>query len=143
REGERKGDFCESVDKNGQPFPYVRDWTSGLPCSASDTRGCFQDGGVLGRIPQNRLYAPGLAILNAYPVPNTSGNGFNYTSQVAADRNRREDILRVDWQANASSASFRRFLHYNNNPSIGLDPFAPSRTRPNIHRSPMLETHSR
>ena len=40
---------------------------TGLPCSAADTRGCFQDGGVLGRIPANRLYAPGLAALNIFP----------------------------------------------------------------------------
>ena len=35
-----------------------------------DTRGCFQDGGVLGRIPQNRLYPLGLNILNLWPLPN-------------------------------------------------------------------------
>ena len=54
---ERRGDFSQSVDSSGNPFPYVRDYTTGLPCSAADTRGCFQDGGVLGRIPANRLYA--------------------------------------------------------------------------------------
>jgi hypothetical protein len=120
---ERKGDFSQSIDNTGHLFPYVRDWTSGLPCSASDTRGCFQDGGVLGRIPQNRLYSPGLAILNAYPMPNTSGNGFNYTSQVAADRNRREDILRLDWQANDSWRVFGRYFHNTNNAGNGLDPY--------------------
>jgi hypothetical protein len=120
---ERRGDFSQSVDNTGRPFPYVRDWSTGLPCTASDTRGCFQDGGVLGRIPQNRLYAPGLAILNAYPLPNTSGNGFNYSSQAAADRNRREDILRVDWQANDSWRVFGRYFHNTNNAGNGLDPY--------------------
>ena len=65
---ERQGDFSQSVDSSGNPFPYIRDYTTGLPCSASDTRGCFQDGGVLGRIPASRHYAPGLAALNIYPL---------------------------------------------------------------------------
>ncbi len=52
---ERRGDFSQSLDSSGNPFPYIRDHTTGLPCSAADTRGCFQDGGVLGRIPQSRL----------------------------------------------------------------------------------------
>ena len=58
----------------------------GLPCSAADTRGCFQDGGVLGRIPANRLYAPGLAVLEHLPGRRTSpalGAGLNFTSQDA------------------------------------------------------------
>ena len=70
---ERRGDFSQSVDASGNPFPYIRDYTTGLPCSAADTRGCFQDGGVIGRIPANRLYQPGLAILNIYPQANCLG----------------------------------------------------------------------
>ncbi|HXE79437.1 MAG TPA: TonB-dependent receptor [Vicinamibacterales bacterium] len=97
---ERAGDFSQSVDTSGNPFPYIRDWTTGLPCNSSDTRGCFQDGGVLGRIPQSRLYQPGLAILNLYPMPNTSrGQGLNFTSQEPNKTPRREDLLRIDFQA--------------------------------------------
>ena len=43
---ERRGDFSQSVDSSGNPFPYIKDFSTGLPCSAADTRGCFQDGGV-------------------------------------------------------------------------------------------------
>jgi hypothetical protein len=53
---ERRGDFSQTVDASGNPFPYIRDHLTGLPCNAADTRGCFRDGGVLGRIPQDRLY---------------------------------------------------------------------------------------
>jgi len=120
---ERGGDFSQSLDNNGRLYPYIRDYTSGLPCVAGDTRGCFQDGGVLGRIPQNRLYAPGMAVLKAFPLPNTSGNGFNYTSQLPADRNRREDILRMDWQANDSWHVYGRYFHNTNNAGNGLDPY--------------------
>src|SRR6185295_1742739 len=96
---ERRGDFSQSVDTNGNPFPYIRDYTTGLPCNAGDTRGCFQDGGVIGRIPQNRLYQPGLAILNIFPAANfTAGSGVNFTSQVADQAPRREDLLRLDFQ---------------------------------------------
>ena len=61
------GDFSQSVDASGNPFPYIRDYTTGLPCSSGEHRGCFADGGVLGRIPASRLYAPGIAALNIYP----------------------------------------------------------------------------
>ena len=64
---ERRGDFSQSLDNNGRLFNTIRDYQSGLPCTATDTRGCFQDGGVLGRIPANRLYAPGLAALGIFP----------------------------------------------------------------------------
>jgi hypothetical protein len=96
---ERRGDFSQSVDSSGNPFPYVRDYTTGLPCSASDARGCFQDGGVLGRIPANRLYTPGLAALKIFPDSNFSGgSGLNFTSQVPDQAPRREDLLRMDFQ---------------------------------------------
>ena len=94
---ERAGDFSRSVDLNGNPFPYIRDYATGLPCSASDTRGCFQDGGVLGKIPQNRLYQPGLNALSIYPLPNFGG--INYSSQSPNEVPHREEMLRLDFQA--------------------------------------------
>jgi hypothetical protein len=96
---ERRGDFSQSVNSSGQPYPYIRDYASGLPCSASDTRGCFADGGVLGRIPQNRLYSLGLNILNIFPDANGSfGSGRNYSSEVPNESPRREDLIRIDSQ---------------------------------------------
>jgi len=83
---ERQGDFSQTRDNTGALFLYVRDAATGLPCSATNTSGCFQDGGVVGRIPQNRLYAPGLAILNnLWPLPNVSQqSGMNYNYEVTA-----------------------------------------------------------
>ena len=96
---ERRGDFSQSVDSSGNPFPFIRDFSTGLPCSATDTRGCFQDGGVLGRIPANRLYAPGLAALSIFPQANFSGgSGLNFTSQDPDSPKRREELLRMDFQ---------------------------------------------
>jgi hypothetical protein len=113
---ERQGDFSQSRDNNGNPYPYIRDASTGLPCSATDTRGCFQDGGVLGRIPASRLYQPGLNILNVFPQPNASGKDYNYTSQISDSYPRREDIIRVDWNPADSWRIYGRYI--NNNDSV-------------------------
>ncbi|RPJ26564.1 MAG: Plug domain-containing protein, partial [Planctomycetaceae bacterium] len=95
---ERKGDFSQSVDNNNNPYPYIRDYTLNLPCKASDTSGCFKDGGVLGKVPASRLYAPTLAILSIFPDPNVTGKtGYNYTSQTPASQPHREELLRIDY----------------------------------------------
>jgi hypothetical protein len=109
---ERQGDFSQSVDNNGNPYPYVRDYTTNLPCNATNTSGCFQDGGVLGRIPQSRLYAPGIAALNIYPQSNFSaGSGINYQSQTPSNIPRREEILRLDFQPSDKWRVTGRYMH--------------------------------
>ncbi len=113
---ERRGDFSQSVDNSGNPYPYIRDYSTGLPCSASDTRGCFQDGGVLGRVPQNRIYQPGLASLGIYPLPNTSaGSGLNYTSQTPGNVPRREHLIRLDFQPSDSWHLTSRYMRNSHN----------------------------
>jgi hypothetical protein len=113
---ERAGDFSQSLDSSGNPFPYIRDYATGLPCSASDTRGCFQDGGVIGKIPQSRLYAPGINSLNIFPQPNFSaGSGVNYTSQVPSDRPRREDLIRLDFQPSDKWRFTGRYMNDSDN----------------------------
>ena len=114
---ERKGDFSQSVDRNGNLFNTIKDPTSNLPCltNRSDVRGCFADGGVLGRIPANRLYAPGLAILNIFPKANAlsaDNRGFNFRTQIPDSYPRREDMLRMD--ANLSN-NWKMFGHFLNN----------------------------
>mgnify|MGYP001453253473 CR=1 FL=1 len=116
---ERTGDFSQSVDNNGNPYPYVRDYTTGLPCKAGSTAGCFQDGGVLGKIPASRLYAPGLAILNIYPLPNAlaAGNkGFNFRTGISDAYPRREDLLRIDYNLSSKWKIFGRYI--NNNDAV-------------------------
>ena len=56
---ERAGDFSQTRDNNGALFNLIKDPNSSSPCTAANTAGCFQDGGVLGRIPANRLYPAG------------------------------------------------------------------------------------
>jgi carboxypeptidase family protein/TonB-dependent receptor-like protein len=101
---ERAGDFSQSVDGSGNPYPYIRDYQIAQThptwgCNATDQRACFADGGVLGRIPQSRLYGEGLAALNLFPLPNyTSGGGVNYTSQASDSSSPRQDLIRLDFQ---------------------------------------------
>ena len=109
---ERQGDFSQSVDNNGNPFPYIRNASTGLPCSAANTSGCYQYQGVIGRIDPALLYQPGMNILKLYPQPNATGQGFNYTSQTSDNYPRREDMIRVDF---SPSNDWRIFGRYVNN----------------------------
>ena len=63
---------------------------SARPARRGNTGGCFADGGVLGKIPANRLYQTGLNILNMFPMPtihNAAGLAYNYENHPA-DRER-------------------------------------------------------
>jgi hypothetical protein len=111
---ERAGDFSQTLGTNtngestGILNPYIKDPLSTLPCSASNTAGCFQSNGIIGRIPADRLYGPGLAVLNRYPMPNTTqatsttynyqmgGTGFPVLPQVQDLI--RQPAVRVDYQ---------------------------------------------
>jgi hypothetical protein len=99
---ERAGDFSQTLDNNGQLFNFIKDPVSSLPCTAANTAGCFQDGGVLGKIPADRLYAQGLAILNRYPMPNVAqAPGSNYNWQIpapAVNNLTQQPAVRVDYQ---------------------------------------------
>jgi hypothetical protein len=109
---ERQGDFSQSVNSSGQLFNLIRDPLSGQPCTASNTSGCFQDGGVLGRMPANRLYAPGIALLNLFPLPNTAGaNGYNYLYQPSGQVPRHEQVLRIDYNASPKLRLYGSWIH--------------------------------
>ncbi len=139
---ERKGDFSQTVDNNGNPFPYIRDPLQSLACNATTLGGCFADGGVLGRIPASRLYAPGLAILNFYPLPNavsTANKGFNFQSQVSDTQPRREDALRVDYNI---SSKWKMFGRYVNNTDVITTNYASFVLQGNF-ASPNLHTDAR
>ena len=98
---ERAGDFSQSVDSSGN-LVVIRDPQTGLPFS----------GNV---IPSNRLYAPGSAALNMFPTANFSGggNGLNFRSQDPDQPKRREDLLRMDFQATDKWRVTGRYMHNN------------------------------
>jgi hypothetical protein len=79
---ERAGDFSQTTDNNGNLYPYVKDPRLTGACTAASQVACFADGGVLGRIPANMLYQPGMNILKYWPMPNITnvppGQNYNY-----------------------------------------------------------------
>src|SRR5436190_534883 len=72
---ERAGDFSQTLDQNGALYNFIKDPQIAGACTAADQTACFKDGGVLGRIPADRLYDVGLNVLKQYPMPNAGGPG--------------------------------------------------------------------
>jgi hypothetical protein len=100
---ERQGDFSQTTDNLGAPYPYIKDPTRPGACSAASQAACFADGGVLGRLPANRLYQPGLNVLNQWPLPNIddvpAGQGYNLELRRPAESALSwEPAIRVDYQ---------------------------------------------
>jgi Carboxypeptidase regulatory-like domain len=105
---ERKGDFSQTLDQNGALFNFIKDPLKTGACSQADQTACFADGGVVGRIPADRLYSVGIALLNRYPTPNrtqTPGSNYNWelggTSSAAlptVDNLVQQPAIRVDYQ---------------------------------------------
>ncbi|HVW84817.1 MAG TPA: carboxypeptidase regulatory-like domain-containing protein [Bryobacteraceae bacterium] len=86
---ERQGDFSQSRDQNGNLLKPIIDNTTGQPFPGSV-------------IPQSRLYAPGVAVLNRYPLPTLAqapGTNFNYEQQpLAYNQLTQQPAVRLDYQ---------------------------------------------
>src|SRR5260221_1938621 len=105
---ERAGDFSQTLDNNGNLFNFIKDPSINGACNATDQTACFADGGVLGKIPANRLYSVGIAILNRYPAANRTqiaGSNFNYELGATGGaplpivkQLRQQPALRLDYQ---------------------------------------------
>jgi hypothetical protein len=81
---ERAGDFSQSLDNNGLPYPYIKDPAINGTCSSASAAACFNSGGV-GKIPSSRLYQTGVNVLSLYPTPNITGSagaGLPYNFQI-------------------------------------------------------------
>lgn len=126
---ERQGDFSQTTDNLGNPYPYVRDPRLTGACSSSSQVACFADGGVLGRIPRDRLYAPGMAILNWWPQPNIAnvppGQSYNFElTEPAIKLLGWQPVIRVDYQPFANLRGSFKYLEYQqpNTPILGTIP---------------------
>ena len=86
---ERAGDFSQSRDQNGNLITSILDNTTGNPFPGN-------------MIPQNRLYAPGIAVLNQYPMPTVTqapGTNYNYQLQPATyNQLTQQPAVRLDYQ---------------------------------------------
>lgn len=125
---ERQGDFSQTTDNNGNPYPYIKDPRLTGACSQASQVACFADGGVLGRIPKDRLYGPGLAILNWFPAPNVAmpaGQTFNFqTDPYSAALLGYQPIIRVDYQVTQNLRVGGKYFMYQqpNDPIRGTIP---------------------
>src|SRR5215213_408010 len=102
---ERAGDFSQSRDNLGNLYPFIKDPNLTGLCTAADQTACFKDGGVLGRIPADRLYQPGLNILKMWPTPNnaSTATGANYAiTRPAESILGYQPALRLDYQPTSS-----------------------------------------
>ena len=113
---ERQGDFSQSRDNNGNLYPFIKDPLLAGTCGPTDTRACFQDGGVVGRIPASRLYQTGLNVLKWWPAPNVAqaaGQAYNFESVDPTVRLLGyQPVLRVDYQPTARLRGSFKFLEY-------------------------------
>jgi len=114
---ERAGDFSQTYDNNGVLFPYIKDPQLSGTCSATSQAACFNDGGVIGRIPASRLYQTGINLLNLYPLPNIEGAGLGYNYEITRpveEALAQQPAIRIDYQpfqklrATAKYSGFRQ-----------------------------------
>lgn len=125
---ERQGDFSQSLDNNGALYPYIKDPLLSGACSSSSQAACFRDGGVVGRIPANRLYQSGMNILKWWPAPNIvqpTGQAYNFENiDPKVNLLGYQPIIRVDYQPSSSVRGSFKFLEYQqpNDPIPGTIP---------------------
>jgi hypothetical protein len=123
---ERQGDFSQTVDNNGNLFPYIKDPLLSGACSATTQAACFADGGVLGRIPASRLYQTGQNILNLYPLPNIpAGQVYNFElTRPEQSLTSWQPVVRVDYQPMASLRGTFKYAAWGqpNDPILGSLP---------------------
>ena len=105
---ERQGDFSQGVNSNGQKLTFINDPLTQTPFPNMV-------------IPASRIYGPGQAALNLYPLPNVPQvSNFNYTSQLPGQSPRREDLLRVDYNV---TDRLRIFVHYIGDSQPNVSPY--------------------
>lgn len=126
---ERTGDFSQSLNSSGTKL-YIKDPLVSGTCTSANTAAnpgaCFIDGGVLMKIPTNRLSTLGLKILSIYPLPNFTPTGtqnYNYVTQISNTADNRNDTIRLDYNVNDNWRVNGRFLYNastDTNPYTGL-----------------------
>ncbi|MBP6821186.1 MAG: carboxypeptidase regulatory-like domain-containing protein [Acidobacteria bacterium] len=101
----RNGDFSELADPNNPlgVVRYIKDPLKTGNCNATDQTACFNDGGIINKIPTNRLSPNGLALLRAQPEPIPgffTSSGQNYFQEGPNTVNQRKDTVSIDFYPN-------------------------------------------
>lgn len=109
---ERKGDFSNSRDVNGQIIP-IKDPTTGQQ---------FADN----MIPSTRLNKYGQAIMSILPAPNYTdpnpGNQYryNYRTSLSTGYPRRQEVLRADYNISPTLRFYYRLINYTDEKTLPL-----------------------
>jgi hypothetical protein len=116
----RQGDFSElAVPLANNPLKverYIKDPLLSGNCTATDQTACFRDGGVINKIPVNRLSPNGLAFLRAQPEPVPgffTSTGQNFFQDRPTETNQRKDTLSIDYYPSEAHAIKYRLSFYN------------------------------
>ncbi|MDE3196579.1 MAG: carboxypeptidase regulatory-like domain-containing protein, partial [Acidobacteriota bacterium] len=106
---QRSGDFSQTVNPNGSPI-LIRDPNTGQSCNSGSAAGCFP-GNI---VPQSRINPIGQAMLNLFPMPNTTDptgqRQYNFTDVLSNLDPRSDKILRVDYNISSKDTMFVRLL---------------------------------
>jgi hypothetical protein len=101
----KAGDFSElfpggpNYNSNLGVTRFVKDPLKSGNCNATDQTACFSDGGIINKIPTNRLSPNGLALLKSYPdpIPGFYSNGANFFQSRPAETNQRKENVNIDY----------------------------------------------
>ncbi len=108
-QAERNGDYSASVNPNGSQI-LVRDPNTGQTCSTTNAAGCFAHN----MIPASRFSPIGQAMLNLFPMPNTTDptgtHQYNFIDNLSNTDPRTDKILRVDYSISTKDTMFVRLL---------------------------------
>ena len=85
----KTGDFSELLGANASLYGYTQGKTVNDPVTGQPFAGNI--------IPQGRLSAQGVALLNAFPTPNAATATYNWVDAAANINKQRKDTLIVDW----------------------------------------------
>ncbi|MCG3161825.1 MAG: hypothetical protein JMDDDDMK_03039 [Acidobacteria bacterium] len=101
----RQGDFSELADPNNplRVVRFIKDPLLTGNCNATDQTACFKDGGIINKIPANRLSQNGLAFLRAQPEPIPgffTSTGQNFFQDRPTTDDQRKDTVSVDFYPN-------------------------------------------
>jgi hypothetical protein len=109
------GNFSQTRDGNGGAL-FIRDPLKTGTCSAADQTACFNDGGVLNKIPTSRLTPSGIAILRTFGrfansdlAASPNGAQFNHNSQLSVSYPRKENSIRLDYNASEKTRMYIRY----------------------------------
>ena len=98
----RQGDFSELADPNNplRVVRFIRDPRLTGNCNATDQTACFRDGGIINKIPANRLSPNGLGFLRAQPEPIPgffTSTGQNFFQDRPTETDQRKDTVSIDF----------------------------------------------